>query len=69
MVNGAGPPAAATVLVAAARLSGDDDTSTVCAPCLREVDRDLAADAAAAAGDDHDFSLKLACHRSLPLHC
>ena len=29
---------------------------------LGEIDRDLAADAAAAAGDDHDFSLKLAWH-------
>ena len=33
---------------------------------LGELDRDLAADAAAAAGDDHHFSLKLACHHSLP---
>ena len=66
MASGAGPPAAAMVLAAAARLSADDDTITVCAPALREIDRDLAADAAAAAGDDHDFSLKLAWHHSLP---
>ena len=32
MVSGAGPPAAATVLLAAARLFADDDTITVCAP-------------------------------------
>ena len=62
MVTGAGPPAAATVLVAAARFSADDDTITVCAPCSREIDGDLAADAAAAAGDDNDFSCKLAWH-------
>ncbi len=34
MASGAGPPAAATVLVAAARFASDDDTITVCAPAL-----------------------------------
>ena len=33
---------------------------------LGEIDRDLAADAAAAAGDDHHFSLKLAWHIHSP---
>ena len=66
MASGAGPPAAATVLDAAARFVSDDETITVCAPALRKIDRDLAADAAAAAGDHHDFSLELAWHHSLP---
>ena len=66
MVSGAGPPAAATVLAAAARLDSDDETSTVCAPSFANADRDAAADAAAAAGDDGHFSLELTRHFTPP---
>ena len=58
MASGAGPPAAAIGFGRGGEIVRRRRHDHGLRACAGEIDRDFAADAAAAAGDDHDFSLQ-----------
>ena len=65
-VIGSGPPAAATALAPSARLAAFDAASTHLRALARKRHGNGPADAAAAAADDHDFSLEFLRQCCLP---